>query len=72
MRWRFEGYVLEDFDISDDGRVANPRTIVAYPPLVFAKSTEQAGKSFRYVPPRIGDASVGCMGQTQGVSYRIP
>ena len=71
MRWRFEGYVREDFDISDNGRVANPRTIVAYPPLVFAKSAEAAVTAFRYVPPRIGGAAVGCTGETQGVSYRI-
>ncbi|WBO22529.1 energy transducer TonB [Sphingomonas abietis] len=72
LRWRFEGYVREAFDIADDGRVTNVRTIVSYPPFVFGPSTEQAVRGFRYVPPTIGGQSVGCSGETQSVNYRIP
>lgn len=72
LRWHFEGYVREAFDITDDGRVANVRTIVAYPPFIFGPSTESAVKSFRYVPPSIDGKAVGCSGETQRVSYRLP
>ena len=72
QRWHFEGYVREAFDITDDGHVAHPRPIVAYPPLVFAKSTEDAVRGFRYVPPRIGSTAVGCTGEIQSVRYRLP
>ena len=72
QRWRFEGYVKEGFDISDDGRVAHPRTLVAYPPFIFAKATEAGVRGFRYVPPRIGSTAVGCTGETQTVSFRLP
>lgn len=72
LRWHFEGYVREAFDIGDDGRVTNIRTIVAYPPFVFAAGTEQAVRSFRYVPPTIAGRSVGCTGEEQTVNYRIP
>jgi hypothetical protein len=72
LRWHFEGHVKESYDIADDGRVANVRTIVAYPPFIFSASTEAAVRQFRYVPPKIGDEPVGCTGETQSVNYRIP
>jgi outer membrane biosynthesis protein TonB len=46
LRWKFEGYVQEAFDIADDGRVTNVRTVVSYPPFVFGPSTERAVRSF--------------------------
>lgn len=72
LRWHFEGHVQESYDIADNGRVANVRTIVAYPPFIFSDSTEQAVRQFRYLPPKIGDQAVGCTGETQSVNYRIP
>jgi len=71
-RWHFEGHVRESYDIAEDGRVANVRTIVAYPPFIFSESTERAVRQFRYIPPKIGDEAVGCTGETQSVNYRIP
>ncbi len=70
LRWGFEGYVREDFDIDANGHVTDPRTVVAYPPLVFGKSTEQTVRRFQFLPPKIGDKPVGCMGQTMPVNYR--
>jgi outer membrane biosynthesis protein TonB len=72
IRWGFEGYVDEAYDIGADGRVSNIRTVFAYPPFVFAKSTEDAVRSFRYLPPKIGDKVAGCAGETQSVHYAIP
>lgn len=69
--WGFEGYVRVSFDIADDGHVANPRAVLAYPPFVFGESTEKMALGFRYVPPKIGEKLVGCVGQTQPVNYRL-
>jgi tetratricopeptide (TPR) repeat protein len=72
LRWRFEGYVQESYDILANGHVANIRTVLAYPPFVFSQDTERAVASFRYLPPSIGDAPVGCQGETKAVRYHIP
>lgn len=72
QRWGFEGYVRESYDIADNGRVANPRAVVAYPPLIFEKSSDQAVQGWRYDPPKIGSKAVGCVGQVTPISYRLP
>lgn len=72
LRWHFEGHVKESYDIAGDGHVRNVRTIVAYPPFIFSESTEAAVRQFRYVPPKIGDETVGCTGESQSVNHRIP
>ena len=72
MRWGFEGFARVAYDIGDDGRVDHVRIILAYPPFVFAPSTEQAISRFRYVPPTLDGRSVGCAGKVQTVQYRLP
>lgn len=72
LRWGFEGYVREAFDIAADGHVEDVRTIVAYPPFIFGPATEKAMTGFRYLPPTLGDQAVGCVGQTHGVRFSIP
>jgi hypothetical protein len=71
QRWGFEGYVQEAFDIADDGRVKNVRTVVAYPPYIFEDSSESAVKQFRFAPPRLGGNVIGCEGQQETVNFRI-
>jgi TonB family protein len=72
LRWRFEGYVQVAFDIADDGRVKNVRSVVSYPPYIFAEATEKAALGFRFIPPRLGGRAVGCEGRLQAVAYRLP
>ncbi len=73
MRWRFEGYVREAFDIDRDGKVEGVRTVMAYPPFVFDEATEGAVARFRYLPPIDADGVfVGCTNQTVNVKYVIP
>jgi len=71
LEWGFEGYVQEAFDIDDEGRTVNVRTVLAYPPYIFGPSTEHAIATMHYLPPKIGERSVGCTAQVQSVSYRI-
>ncbi|WP_157216521.1 energy transducer TonB [Flavisphingomonas formosensis] len=72
LDWRFEGHVEVAYDIAADGSVSNVRTILAYPPFVFGKGTEEAAAKFRYLPPMIDGKPVGCIGEKQTVNYRIP
>lgn len=72
MRWGFEGYVHESFDIRRDGSVENIRTVMAYPPFVFNKVTERAVAQFRFIPPIGPDGQfIGCVNQAQGVLFRL-
>lgn len=72
LRWHFEGYVREAFDIAADGSVTQVRTVVAYPPFVFAAATEKAVSRFRYIPPKLGNTVLGCANQMQNVRYTLP
>jgi hypothetical protein len=72
LRWRFEGYVREAFDIGRDGKVDHVRTVIAYPPFVFDHATENAVSHFRFLPPLGADgAYVGCTNHMQTVIYDL-
>jgi outer membrane biosynthesis protein TonB len=70
LRWGFDGYVREAFDINADGHVENVRTIIAYPPFVFRSGAEQAVAHFRYLAPVVDGVSAGCDGHSIVVNYR--
>lgn len=72
LRWGFEGYVREAFDIAADGSVKQVRTVIAYPPFVFANATEKAVARFRYIPPTLNGEVLGCANQTQSIRFSIP
>ena len=62
LRWGFDGYVRETFNIKADGHVENVRTLVAYPPFVFRSGAERSVAHFRYLAPVIDGVSAGCDG----------
>jgi tetratricopeptide (TPR) repeat protein len=72
LRWGFEGMAREAFDIAPDGTVQNVRTVIAYPPFVFANATERAVARFRFLPPTLGGSVLGCSNQGQTVRFGIP
>jgi len=72
LRWGFEGWLKEAFDIGPDGAVTDVRTVMAYPPFVFGPATEATLKHFRYMPPTLGDKVLGCAGETLSVHYVEP
>jgi len=72
LRWGFEGYVRESFDINADGGVDHVRTIISYPPFVFGPATEKSVAKFRYIAPFIDGTAAGCDGQINSVRYVIP
>jgi len=70
LRWGFDGYVREAFDINADGHVENVRTIIAYPPFVFRTGAEQTVVHFRYLAPVVDGVSAGCDGHTIAIKYK--
>jgi hypothetical protein len=72
LRWGMEGVARESFDIAADGKVTGIRTVLAYPPFVFADATERAVGRFRYIAPTLDGAALGCAGQSINVHFKVP
>jgi tetratricopeptide (TPR) repeat protein len=70
LRWGFDGYVREAFDINADGHVGNVRTLVAYPPFVFRSAAEHAAARFQYLAPVVEGGAAGCDGHAININYR--
>jgi len=70
QRWGFEGYVRVAFDIDGLGHPQDVRTVVAYPPFIFNKTTEAAFTRSRYLTQAIDGVAVGCAGHTQSVRFK--
>ena len=71
LRWGFEGWVQISYDIDTQGRVVEPRTVIAYPPFVFGPATEKTASRFRYQPIYRAGKSISCTGYTFKVRYGI-
>lgn len=72
QRWGFEGWVRNQFDIGADGRVANVRTLVSYPPFIFSEAAEKAFTSMRYEKTYRPDGGVGCGASVNGIRFQLP
>ncbi|BCI70358.1 gram-negative bacterial tonB family protein [Sphingomonas sp. S17] len=72
QRWGFEGWVRNQFDIGADGRVANARTLVSYPPFIFSNSAEKAFQSMRYEKTYRPDGGLGCGASVNGIRFKLP
>jgi outer membrane biosynthesis protein TonB len=70
LRWGFDGFVREAFDIDAAGRVQNARTILAYPPFVFGTAAEKTVAHFRYLAPVVDGGAAGCEGHALNLNYR--
>ncbi|MBW8753433.1 MAG: energy transducer TonB [Sphingomonadales bacterium] len=68
----FEGWVRLEFDINADGRTANARPIVAYPPLIFTDAAKGMMRDVRYdTSYRPGDG-VACSANRDTIRFVIP
>lgn len=72
QRWGFEGWVRNQFDIGADGRVANARTLVSYPPFIFSQAAEKAFTSMRYEKTYRPDGGLGCGASVNGIRFQLP
>jgi tetratricopeptide (TPR) repeat protein len=68
----FEGWVRLEFDINADGRTANARPIVSYPPLIFTDAAKGMVRDIRYdTSYRPGDG-VACSANRDTIRFVIP
>jgi tetratricopeptide (TPR) repeat protein len=72
MRWGFEGWVKTEFDITADGKTANQRAVIAYPPFVFENAgiNIARGSTWRQSYRPAGDP--GCSAKTINIRFRLP
>lgn len=72
LKWGFEGWTMLEFDIGADGKTRNVRTIMAYPPEVFADASEKILEGARYRASFRPETDLGCGAMTRGVRFSIP
>lgn len=72
MRWGFEGWVRVEYDIQPDGKTANQRAVIAYPPLVFRDAAVGILKDARFAQSYRPEGGPGCGGAQQNINFRIP
>lgn len=71
LDWGIGGRVRYGFDIDAGGKPANVRVIAAMPPFVFANVGERVVARQRYRPIYRGGTSVGCVGETSQINFRV-
>jgi hypothetical protein len=71
LRWGFSGWTMTEFDISPEGVTQNIRTVVAFPPFVFAASSESGVKQTRYEQSYRPGAERGCVANDLGIRYEL-
>ena len=72
MAWGFEGWVRTEFDILADGRTANQRAIIAYPPFVFVDAATGIAKDARFAASYRPSGGTACSGDQRGIAFRLP
>ncbi|MBS0387513.1 MAG: energy transducer TonB [Proteobacteria bacterium] len=68
-RWGFDGWVEVEFDIQADGKTANQRTLIAYPPMVFVETALETVRHERYTQTYRPEGGVGCGGKLMRINF---
>ncbi len=68
----FGGWTVIEFDIAADGRTQNQRPVISFPPFVFGPTGAKAISSFRYSQSFRPGGSLGCGGNQQRITFRLP
>jgi hypothetical protein len=71
QRWGFEGWVKTEFDIAANGRTADQRVVIAYPPLVFRNAGLGIIRDSRWEPRFRPDGGKACSAKQQSIHFRI-
>jgi hypothetical protein len=72
LRMGFEGWVREEFDIAANGRTAQQRAVIAYPPFVFVEGATQIARSIRYDPSFRPSGKLACSARDETIKFQIP
>ena len=68
----FEGWARVEYDIGADGRTAQQRTLLAYPPFLFGDAAKAMIGKTRYARSYRPETSVACQVNTQQVRFALP
>lgn len=71
VSWGFEGWAVGELTVGRDGRVAQSRTVIAYPPFVFGASALRIVDRSIYEAVDASD-NRPCFAGRQRVSFRLP
>ena len=66
-----EGYVIVQFDVTEDGSVENPVVIEAKPPSIFDRSAIRAALKFKYKPKVLNGVAVRVSGVKNRIIYEL-
>lgn len=71
QRWGFEGWTINEIDVSAGGSVAQARSVLSYPPFVFTKAGVETAKGARYTKSYRPAGGVGCRSMPFGVKFSL-
>ncbi len=72
MRWGFEGWTMVQYDVTADGRTANARTLLSYPPFIFSDAGNTFARQARFAKTYRPDGQLGCGGTTSRIRFVMP
>lgn len=70
--WGFEGWTQVQYDVAADGKAANQRTLLSYPPFVFTKAGTNFFNTARFAKTFRPDGGLGCGGTTTRIRFLLP
>ena len=66
-----EGYVIVQFDVTEEGTVENPVVLEAQPPSVFDRSAKRATLKFKYKPKILNGQPVRVKGVKNRITFEL-
>ncbi len=66
-----EGYVIVQFDVTEEGAVENPVVLEAKPPSIFDRSAIRAALKFKYKPKILNGKPVRVTGVKNRITYEL-
>ncbi len=71
QRWGFEGWVRFETDVTAEGRSANQRAIIAYPPFVFREAALDLARSMRFTKSYRPEGGTACSAFRDIIKFQI-
>jgi len=70
-RWGFEGWVVVELDVGNDGKTSAVRPLIAYPPFVFNTAATRTFETARFESSYRPGANQACSAERLTVSFSI-
>jgi tetratricopeptide (TPR) repeat protein len=69
LNWGFSGWVVTEYDIAASGKTDNIRTLIAYPPYVFASAASTMIKGAKYRETFRPDGGLSCGANSERITF---